>query len=75
MISWAATLSSTRPGHPVRVEVAVEQAGGGVAASAEVEAVDAQAAVVAVGAEAGTAVTAVEAEVEAAIAAGNHPQQ
>ena len=70
-------MSSTRPGHPVRVEAAVEQAGTGVAAPAVEGAVDAEAAVVAVGAaaEAGTAVIAVEAVAEAAIAAGNRLQR
>jgi hypothetical protein len=72
MISWAATLSSTKPVPLVKV-AAVVQAGAGVAAPAVVEAVDEVAAVVdeVAAEEAGTAVI-----VAAAVAtvAGNRLQ-
>lgn len=72
MISWAATLSSTKPVPPVKV--AVVEAGAGVAASAVVEAADEVAAVAdeVAAEEAGTAV--IVAAVAAAIVAGNRLQ-
>ena len=73
MISWAATLSSTKPVPLVKV-AAVVQAGAGVAAPAVVEAVDEVAAVVdeVAAEEAGTAV--IVAAVAAATVAGNRLQ-
>jgi hypothetical protein len=79
MISWAATLSSTKPVPPVRV-AAVVQAGAGVAAPAVVEAVVVDEEAVAVDeeavAEAGTGViVAAVAVAAAATVAGNHLQR
>ena len=74
MISWAATLSSTKPGPRGKAEAVVE-AGEVVAASAVVEAVVEAAVAVAAEAAAGTATVVIAAEEAAETAAGSyHPQ-